>query len=92
VHQHRRVLACYGEACLHLGPGELAGAERSARALIAVDPVAETGHRLLMRAHVAQGDRGAALAVYEQMRRALREHLGTDPSPVTRELHAELLG
>jgi SARP family transcriptional regulator, regulator of embCAB operon len=92
VHQHRRVLACYGEACLHLGPGELAGAERSARTLIALDPVAETGYRLLMRAHVAQGDRGAALAVYEQMRRALREHLGTDPSPMTRELHAELLG
>jgi SARP family transcriptional regulator, regulator of embCAB operon len=92
AHQHRRVLACYGEACLHLGPGELAGAERSARALIALDPVAETGYRLLMRAHLAQGDRGAALVVYEQMRRALREHLGTDPSPMTRELHAELLG
>jgi DNA-binding SARP family transcriptional activator len=92
AHQHRRVLACYGEACLHLGPGELAGAERSARTLIALDPLAETGYRLLMRAHAAAGDRAAALAVYEDMRRALREHLGTDPSPMTRELHAELLG
>ena len=62
-HRHRRVLACYGEACLHLGPGELAGAERSARALIGLDPLGETGHRLLMRALVAQDDRAAALLV-----------------------------
>jgi len=92
THQHRRVLACYGEACLHLGPGEQAGAERSARALITLDPVAEIGYRLLMRAQVARGDRGAALAVYEQMRCALRDHLGAVPSPTTQELHAELLG
>ncbi|PVZ15052.1 AfsR/SARP family transcriptional regulator [Actinomycetospora cinnamomea] len=92
AHQHRRVLACYGEACLHLGPGELAGAERSARALVALDPLSETGYRLLMRAHLAQDDRAAALAVYEQMRRALREQLGVLPSPTTQELHAELLG
>ncbi|MDD7963935.1 AfsR/SARP family transcriptional regulator [Actinomycetospora lemnae] len=92
AHQHRRVLACYGEACLHLGPGERAGAERSARALIGLDPLAETGYRLLMRAHAAQDDRSAALAVYEQLRRALRDQLGTEPSPATQELHAELLG
>ncbi|MHC1563363.1 AfsR/SARP family transcriptional regulator [Actinomycetospora sp. C-140] len=91
AHQHRRVLACYGEACLHLGPGELGGAERSARALIELDPLAETGHRLLMRALVARDDRAAALGVYEQMRRALREQLGTAPSASTRELHAALL-
>jgi SARP family transcriptional regulator, regulator of embCAB operon len=92
AHQHRRVLACYGEACLHLGPGELAGAERSARALIELDPLAETGHRLLMRALDAQGDRAAALAVYEDVRRTLRDQLGASPSASTRELHAALLG
>lgn len=92
AHQHRRVLRCYAEACLHLGPGERAGAERSARTLIALDPLAETGYRLLMRAHLAQDDRAAALAVYERMRCALRDQLGASPSPAAQELHAELLG
>jgi DNA-binding SARP family transcriptional activator len=91
AYMHRRVLGCYGEACLHLGPGEMAGAERSARALIDLDPLAETGYRLLMRALDATGDRAAALAVYEDMRRALREQLGATPSASTRELHATLL-
>jgi DNA-binding SARP family transcriptional activator len=85
------VLTCYGEACLHLGPGELPGAERSARTLVELDPLAENGHRLLMRAHLAQGDRAAALGVYEDMRRMLRDQLGAVPGPAVRELHAELL-
>lgn len=89
--RHRCVLACYGEACLHLGPGELTGAERSARSLVELDPLAENGHRLLMRALVAQGDRAAALRAYEQMRATLRDQLGTAPSPTTQQLHAELL-
>lgn len=89
--RHRCVLACYGEACLHLGAGELPGAERSARALVELDPLAENGHRLLMRALVAQGDRAAALKAYEQMRATLRDQLGAAPSPTTQRLHAELL-
>jgi DNA-binding SARP family transcriptional activator len=89
--RHRCVLACYGEACLHLGPGELPGAERSARSLLELDPLAENGHRLLMRALVAQGDRAAALRAYEQMRATLRDQLGAAPSPTTQRLHAELL-
>jgi DNA-binding SARP family transcriptional activator len=91
AHHHRRVLACYGEACLHLGPGERSGAERSARALIELDPLAEHGHRLLMRSLAAQGDRAAALQAYEEMRRLLRDRLGADPCAATRELHAALL-
>lgn len=89
--RHQCVLACYAEACLHLGAGELPGAERSARALLELDPLAENGHRLLMRALLAQGDRAGALRVYEQMRTALRDQLGAAPSPTTQRLHAELL-
>ncbi|NMO93617.1 BTAD domain-containing putative transcriptional regulator [Actinomycetospora sp. TBRC 11914] len=89
--RHRRVLAGYGEACLHLGPGERSGAERSARALIALDPLAEHGHRLLMRALAARGDRAAALRAYEEMRRLLRDELGADPCATTREVYADIL-
>ncbi|MGD9988122.1 AfsR/SARP family transcriptional regulator [Pseudonocardia sp.] len=90
-HDRRRALSCYAEACLQLGPTELASAERSARALVDDDPLAETGYRLLMRALDRRGDRGAALEVYARLTRALREDLGAVPGPASRALHAELL-
>jgi DNA-binding SARP family transcriptional activator len=91
AHAHCRVLSCYAEACLHLGPTELASAERSARSLIALEPLAETGYCLLMRALDQRGDRAAALEVYEQLRQTLRDDLGATPGPVSRARHALLL-
>lgn len=88
---HARALVVYGEACLRLGPTEQGGAERSAHALIALDPLAETGYCLLMRALAARGDRGAALRVFDRLQRVLREDLGAAPGPVSRALHASLL-
>jgi DNA-binding SARP family transcriptional activator len=90
-HDHDRALACYAEACLHLGSAELPSAERSARHLIDSQPLSETGYCLLMRALARRGDRAAALAVYDQLRRALRDELGTSPSPATQAVHARLL-
>jgi len=91
AHDRRRALTCYAEACLQLGPTELASAERSARALVDDDPLAETGYRLLMRALDRRGDRGAALEVYDRLTRVLRDDLGAVPGPASRALHAELL-
>ena len=91
MHVHRRALICYATACLALGAGELASAERSARALIALDPCSETGYCLLMQALDRRGDRGAALAVYDDLRRVLRDDLGVMPGPASRSLHASLL-
>jgi DNA-binding SARP family transcriptional activator len=88
---YERALACYGEACLGIGGTELPGAERAARRLLAHAPLAETGHRLLMRALTARGDSAAALAVYGQLRQLLREELGVAPSPATQTLHVRLL-
>jgi DNA-binding SARP family transcriptional activator len=88
---YARALACYAEACLELGGVELASAERSARRLIDADPLAERGYCLLMRALARRGDQAAALAVYDQLRRVLRDELGTSPSQATRELHQSLL-
>jgi DNA-binding SARP family transcriptional activator len=88
---YERALACYGEACLGIGGTELPAAERAARHLLAHAPLAETGHRLLMRALAARGDAAAALAAYEQLRQLLREELGVSPCPATQELHARLL-
>lgn len=89
---HTRATACYAEACLELGGGELASAERCARRLVADDPLAERGHLLLMRALHARGDRSAALAVHARLREILREELGVPPGPEAAALHRTLLG
>ena len=70
---------------------ELPAAERAARRLVAHAPLAETGHRLLMRALAARGDPAAALAAYDQLRQLLRGELGVSPGPATQTLHARLL-
>ncbi len=88
---HARATACYTEACLELGGGELASAERCARRLVAADPLAERGYLLLMRALDARGDRAAALAVFAQLHRALRDHLGVSPGPQIAALHQAML-
>jgi DNA-binding SARP family transcriptional activator len=88
---YERALACYGEACLGIGGTELPAAERAARRLLAHAPLAETGHRLLMRALTARGEPVAALAVYDQLRRLLRNELGVSPSPATQALHVRLV-
>jgi pentatricopeptide repeat protein len=90
-HDHERALACYAEACLQLGGAELASAERSARRLIDSQPLSETGYCLLMRSLAERGDHAAALGVYDQLRRRLRDDLGASPSPATQALYAHLL-
>src|SRR5262249_37940908 len=88
---YERALACYAEACLGIGGTELPAAERAARRLAAHAPLAETGHRLLMRALAARGDAAAALAAYDQLRQLLREDRGAPPPPAPQALHARLL-
>jgi DNA-binding SARP family transcriptional activator len=84
-------LECIGEAGLGLGGSEIAAAERSGRALIAVEPYRESGYRLLMRALEARGNVAAALAVYDELRRLLRDELGAAPGADTQALHKGLL-
>lgn len=84
-------LECIGEAGLGLGGTEIAAAERSGRALIALEPFRESGYRLLMRALEARGNAAAALAVYDRLRRLLRDELGAAPGAATQALHKHLL-
>jgi DNA-binding SARP family transcriptional activator len=84
-------LECIGEAGLGLGGSEIAAAERSGRALIAIEPYRESGYRLLMRAFEAHGNVAAALVVYDELRCLLRDELGIAPSSETQALHRELL-
>ncbi|HEY0015658.1 MAG TPA: BTAD domain-containing putative transcriptional regulator [Longimicrobium sp.] len=75
---------------------EAAAAGRWARALrlaergVEIDPVWEQGHRMLMRAQAASGERNRALRHYQAFEAWLAEEVGAEPDPETRAL-AELL-
>ena len=90
-HVLERALDAYGEACLNLGGGELAAAERAGRRLIAHNPLHESGYRLLMQSLAERHNTAEALQVYEQARATLREELGVAPGAAMRELHARLV-
>ncbi|WP_413796681.1 AfsR/SARP family transcriptional regulator [Streptomyces iranensis] len=55
-------------------------------AAVRAEPLRESAHRVLMNAHLAAGNRGAALRQYEQCRRVLLEELGLEPSQTLRNL------
>ncbi|MDD7938276.1 AAA family ATPase [Actinomycetospora lutea] len=84
-----RARSCHWTAALALGEDRTA-IDLASRAL-AADALDEPAARALMRAYIRQGADGAALAAYEQLRRALSEELGADPSPATQEIYRSLL-
>ncbi len=78
-------------AGIGLGGSELAGAERSARALIHAAPFRESGYLSLMEALVASGNTAEALRTYDRLRKLLNEELGSAPSAEIQALHRKLL-
>ena len=84
-----RALECLGE--VWIARGDPALATRDAAEAIRVDPFRESAHRLLIRAYIAAGDRGAAAHAYDECRRVLREELGVEPSPETAALVTAVL-
>lgn len=89
---HERALESYAGAALNIGATELATAERASRELIALAPLRESAHRLLMESLIQRGNTAEALAGYEQLRQRLRSELGVDPSPATQSLYRRTLG
>jgi SARP family transcriptional regulator, regulator of embCAB operon len=79
-----RALECLAETWLANRDAEAAA--RDAREAIAIDPFRETAHRLLIRAHLAAGESGAAIQAYVALRDQFREELGVLPSLETSAL------
>ena len=79
-----RALACLGEVWIASGDPELAA--RDAETAIRLDPYREVSHRLLIRARLAAGDRGAARRAFEACRQVFRDDLGVEPSAETAAL------
>lgn len=90
---HTDLLRQARHAAAAAGPdaGDHATAVCAARAAVAADALDEVACRLLMRAHLAAGEAGYALAAYEELRDALADALGCDPAPMTRDLHTAAL-
>ncbi|MCP2163342.1 AfsR/SARP family transcriptional regulator [Goodfellowiella coeruleoviolacea] len=55
-------------------------------AAVRAEPLRESAHRVLVKAHLAAGNRGAALRQYEQCRVVLRDELGLEPSRSLKDL------
>jgi DNA-binding SARP family transcriptional activator len=60
--------------------GRYAEAVEAGLAAVGSEPLRETAHHALIRAHLAEGNRAEALRQYETYRRLLRDELGLDPS------------
>jgi peptide/nickel transport system substrate-binding protein len=75
----------------HLAAGRPAEAVRLAQEAVALQPFRESGHRRLMQAHAAAGNRAEGLRAYDRCRRLLADELGAYPSPETDAIFQELL-
>lgn len=79
-----RLVTHYAEA----GDGKTA--IETAQRLLALDPVREEAHRMLMRLHHQHGSRTAALKQYQICEEILRRELDIEPEAETVRLHAEV--
>lgn len=66
-------------------------AAQSALRLLALDPLQESVHRVLMRMYAKTGRRGAALMQYQQCVEILQRELGVQPEPETKQLYQHIL-
>lgn len=85
-----RVHAIECTVAAELARGHAALAEREAEHLVALAPLREAGHRLLMQALVAEGNPGEAVLAYHRCRRLLREQVGVDVSDEMEHLYRHL--
>jgi DNA-binding SARP family transcriptional activator/Tfp pilus assembly protein PilF len=63
-----------------------------AQLIIREDQFREDIHCVLIKAHAAMGNRGAAKEHYEGLKRLLKSELGVEPSLETRKLYQQLIG
>jgi DNA-binding SARP family transcriptional activator/predicted ATPase len=76
---------------VHIQSGSFQSGIGAARRLIAIDSWREKSHRSLMHLLALNGDRDAALAQYELLRRILAQEFAAEPSPETHDLRQRIL-
>lgn len=87
-----RLDALHGLARLQARLGDWPAALIAAQSLCALEPLREDGHRIVMEAQAALGNRGLALRQYRLCADHLRRELGVEPMPETQALARSLSG
>lgn len=85
-----RALECRGE--VFLWNREIVLAIESAKEAITLEPLRETAHQLLIRAHAALGNPADGKRAYDQCREILAARLGIEPSSQTDRVYKSALG
>ena len=91
-HRQRRLHALERLSGRLCEDGRYEDAVCAALAAVAGEPLRESAHRCVIRAHLLEGNSAEALRQYELYRRLIRADLGLSPSPALRALVAPLLG
>jgi DNA-binding SARP family transcriptional activator len=86
---YRGLIADAADAAVHLG--WLRDAVEFATRSLALDSASERAARALMLGYAGLGQTERALRTFEQLRHALADELGADPSPQTLAVHRQLL-
>lgn len=84
-----RALEC--RADVYLWNREFPLAVEAARDLVTLEPLRESGHRLLVRSLAESGNSAEALWAYEQCRKLIASELGVDPSRETKAVYETVL-
>jgi DNA-binding SARP family transcriptional activator len=69
-----------------LAGGDVARAAEAALEAVAVEPLRETAHAALIRAHLAEGNRAEATRQLQRLTALLGKELGEQPSPMVTDL------
>jgi len=70
--------------------GDIERCAATAARLLALDPLREAVHRILMRAYAAQGRQASALKQFDFCRDILKRELGVEPEPKTVALYRDI--
>ncbi len=71
--------------------GRFAQAVDAGLAAVALEPLRESAHRLLISVYLAEGNRAEAVRQYQAYRRLLRDELALEPSPQVQAILGDLL-
>jgi len=88
--KYTSALATLGD--LHLEAQEYATALQCYNRILLHDPYQERAYRQAIRCYILMGDRASAVRKYQECVEILREELGLDPMPETRELYQQIIG
>ena len=81
----------YRLGALYETAGTFKGAVECYTRIVYADPTSEQAYQKLMIAYAGRGMRSAALRVYEDCRKVLKEELGADPDDLTDSIYRKLL-